>query len=360
MGENRYAVILAGGRGERFWPLSRAARPKQLLALVGERPLLAQAVERLAGLVPAERVLVITNIDLVDASRAAVPELPAENIIGEPVGRDTAPAVALAAALIKARDPNGVFAILTADHIMGDLPRFRETIAAGMDIAETGESLVTIGIKPDEPSTGFGYIEQGDAFKTVRGIPFNRVQRFVEKPDRATAESYLASGRYAWNSGMFIWSVAAIQQALLQHHPELGALIDEWAVAASTSSFASQLATSYEAVRKISIDYAVMEKAKNIVVAAGTFAWDDVGSWPALERHFPADGGGNVLIGDAAEVRSKHNIVYSQDRLTALVGVEDLIVVQADDATLVCHRNHAQDIKELLAKLRAAGRAEVL
>ncbi len=360
MANNRYAVILAGGRGERFWPLSRAARPKQLLALVGNRPLLAQAVERLDGLVPPERVLVLTNADLVKASREAAPELPANNIIGEPVGRDTAPAVALATALVKARDPNGIFAILTADHVMGDLPQFRETLAAGMDIAESGDYLVTIGIKPNEPSTGFGYIEQGDDFKTVRGIPFKRVRRFVEKPDRATAESYLASGRFAWNSGMFVWSVPSIQSALQKHHPELGAQIDAWAQMSKQPDFEKQLAESFGVVRKISIDYAVMEKADNIVVAAGTFAWDDVGAWPALERHFPADVDNNVFIGDVTGVSSAHNIVYSQGRLTGVVGVKDLIVVQAEDATLVCHRDQAQNIKELLAKLRAAGRTEVL
>lgn len=360
MGSNRYAVILAGGRGERFWPLSRAARPKQLLALVGNRPLLAQAGERLDGLVPPERVLVLTNADLVEATRRAAPELPAENIFGEPVGRDTAPAVALATALVKARDPNGVFAILTADHIMGDLPRYRETLAAGMDIAGGGEHLITIGIKPTEPSTGYGYIEQGDSFSTTRGIEFRKVRRFVEKPDRATAESYLASGSYAWNSGMFIWSVPAIEGALLKHHPELGAKVSEWAALAKTPTFQEELAKSFPNVKKISIDYAVMEKADNIVVATGTFAWDDVGSWPALERHFPADTNDNILIGDATEVHSQANIVYSQNRLTALVGVKDLIIVQAEDATLVCHRDHAQEIKALLAKLRETGRTEVL
>ncbi|MBW7909346.1 MAG: mannose-1-phosphate guanyltransferase [Kiritimatiellae bacterium] len=311
-------------------------------------------------MVPPERVLVLTNADLVQASREAAPELPPANIIGEPVGRDTAPAVALATALVKARDPKGVFAILTADHVMGDLPHFRETLAAGMDIAESGDYLVTIGIQPNEPSTGFGYIEQGDDFSTVRGIPFKRVRRFVEKPDRATAESYLASGRFAWNSGMFVWSVASIQSALQKYHPELGSKIDEWALAAVQPNFAELLAQSFATVRKISIDYAVMEKADNIVVAAGTFAWDDVGSWPALERHFPADSAQNVLIGDATAVASAQNIVYSQGRLTALVGVKDFIVVQAEDATLVCHRDHAQNIKELLAKLREAGRTEVL
>lgn len=357
---HRYAVILAGGRGERFWPLSRARRPKQLLALVGDKPLLAQAVERLAGLVPPERVLVLTNADLVDASREAVPALPPENIFGEPAGRDTAPAVALAAALVKARDPNGVFAILTADHVMGDLPRFRDTLAAGMDVAESGDWLITIGIKPDEPSTGFGYIEQGDAFSAAKGISFKRVKRFVEKPDRATAEAYLASGRYAWNSGMFIWSVASIERALVKHHPELGRCVGEWAAIARQPDFTRRLKDTFEPLRKISIDYAVMEKADNILVAEGTFAWDDVGSWPALERHFPADAEGNVGIGDVSAVRSQRNIVFAQGRLTALVGVQDLIVVQAEDVTLVCHRDHAQNIKELLAQLRANGRTEVL
>lgn len=360
MENSRYAVILAGGRGERFWPLSRAARPKQLLALVGNRPLLAQAVERLEGLVPPERVLVLTNADLVEATRKAAPELPPENIFGEPVGRDTAPAVALATALVKARDPKGVFAILTADHIMGDLPRFRATLAAAMDIAKDGQHLVTIGIKPTEPSTGYGYIEQGDAFEAARGIEFRKVKRFVEKPDRATAESYLSSGRYAWNSGMFIWSVPAIESALLKYQPELGAKVGEWAAAARAPTFSDELAKSFPEVTKISIDYAVMEKADNIIVATGTFAWDDVGSWPALERHFPADADGNVLIGDAVGVDTHSNIVFSQGRLTALVGVKDLIVVQSEDATLVCHRDEAQNIKALLAKLRAAGRTEVL
>ncbi len=355
-----YAVILAGGRGERFWPLSRARRPKQLLSLVGDEPLLAQAVHRLDGLIPPERVLIITNADLVEATRRAAPDVPPGNIVGEPVGRDTAPAVALAAALVKARDPNAAFAILTADHVMGDLPRFRKTLEAGLRLAAAGDHLVTIGIKPHEPSTGFGYIEQGEPQPDVDGIRVHSARRFVEKPDRATAEAYLASGRYAWNSGMFIWSVAAIERALVRHAPALGALVERMAAAARGPGFDSFLAAAYAAVSKISIDYAVMEKAANILVIEGAFAWDDVGSWPALERHFPADEQRNVMIGDAAAVHARGNIVYAKDRLTALVGVSDLIVVQAEDATLVCHRDHAQQIKELLAGLRARGRDEVL
>lgn len=360
MMSSRYAVILAGGRGERFWPMSRIARPKQLLALVGDKPLVAQAVERLEGLVPPERVLILTNADLVNATRAAVPNLPASNVIGEPVGRDTAPAVALATALVKARDPQAVFAILTADHVMGDLPLFRKTIAAGMEAAASSPVLVTIGIKPHEPSTGFGYIEMGDIVGSFGGVVFNRAVRFVEKPNRATAEQYVASGRYVWNSGMFIWSVPTIEAALKAHQPELGARVDEWSHLAGRADFMDRLTESFSAVKKISIDYAVMEKADNILVTEGTFAWDDVGAWPALERHFPSDASGNVKIGDVAVVNSARNIVLSHGRLTALVGVEDAIVVQTEDVTLVCKREHAQDIKALLAQLRDAGRHEVL
>lgn len=360
MSEGRYAVILAGGRGERFWPLSRAQRPKQLLSLVGETSLLAQAAERLAGLVPADRIYVITNADLVEASRRAAPALPPQNIVGEPVGRDTAPAVALATALIQARDPGAVFAVLTADHVIGDLPLFQSTLREGMAIAATGPHLVTIGIAPTEPSTGYGYIERADPIAERDGIRFFQAKRFVEKPDRATAEQYLAGGRYLWNSGMFIWSVASIRAAFAAHRPALAAFVDDLAAGVGQPGFDDRVAKAYASVEKISIDYAVMEKAQNFVVAEGRFAWDDVGSWTALANHFPADDAGNVVVGACAAHDAAGNIVYSRDRLTALVGVEGLVVVQADGVTLVCRRESAQDIKKLIEQLRASGRTEVL
>lgn len=360
MSEHGYAVILAGGRGERFWPLSRARRPKQLLSLVGERSLLAQAVERLQGLIPPDRILIITNADLVEASRAAVPEVPAAHVIGEPVGRDTAAAVALGAALVKARDPAGVFAVLTADHVIGDLPLFRATIEEAMAWAAAKPDLLTIGLAPREPSTAYGYIEREDLLATRREVRLFKAVRFVEKPRREVAEEYLRSGRYLWNSGMFIWSVAAIQAAFRAHRPALAALVDTLSAAAGTRDFDACLAASYAGLEKISIDYAVMEKARNIVVAEGRFAWDDVGSWTALENHFPADGAGNVVVGEGVSFAARHNIIYSRDRLTALVGVDDLIVVQAEGVTLVCRRERAQDIKQLLEQIRAEQRNEVL
>ena len=350
-----YAVILAGGRGERFWPASTAKRPKQLLSLVAEKALLAQAVDRLEGLIPHERVLVVTNQDLVEATRAAAPYLPPLNVVGEPVGRDTAPAVALATALVKARDPQGVFCILTADHVIGNLDVFQATLNDALGIAAKQDVLITIGIQPTEPATGYGYIQLGDVVETGTGTSFSKASRFVEKPNLATAESYVAGGDYVWNSGMFIWSVASIEKALLAFRPAIGAIIDVISEAAKSGKLDATLAAMFGAVEKISIDYAVMEKAGNIIAARGTFAWDDVGSWTAIENHFPKDDHGNTLVGSCETIDASGNIVYSRDRLTTLLGVSNLIVVQSDGVTLVCPRERAQDIKQMVVKLRAAG-----
>ena len=351
----RYAVIMAGGKGERFWPLSTSRRPKQLLALVGDKPLIAQAVERLHNLVPPENIFVVTNADLVSATQAAAPQLPPQNIVGEPVGRDTAAAVACGGALVKARDENGVFAVLTADQVMGDLDIFAATIEGGMDLAEAHDILVTIGIKPSYPSTGFGYIESGDGFETVRGIEFRKAERFVEKPDVTTASAYVESGRFFWNSGMFIWSVPALEKAFAEYCPEMRDLMDTLAGYARDGRIVEGMDATYPALGKISVDYALMEKAGNIVMACGTFAWDDVGSWPALESHFPQDEAGNTLVGTVESLDASNNIVLSSGRLTALIGVRDLIVVQADGVTLVCPKDRAQEIKRMVLALREKG-----
>lgn len=358
--DRMYAVILAGGRGERFWPLSRTQRPKQLLSLVGDATLLAQAVDRLEGLIPPERVYVITNQDLVEASRAAAPQLPPENIIGEPVGRDTAAAAALGAALVKAKDPDASFCILTADHVIGDLDIYRNTLKQSLLLAQQRDVLITIGIQPTEASTGYGYIEAADVDAEIEAVTFLKAIRFVEKPDAETAQTYLESGRFCWNSGMFIWSVRAIENALERHRPPLKSLIDDLTPVAHTSAFSDALRDAYADLEKISIDYALMEKADNILMVRGTFAWDDVGAWPALENHFESDAKGNVSIGDSETVDANQNIVYSKGRLTALIGVSDLIVVQADDATLICPRDRAQDVKKLVEKLKQADKKQWL
>jgi mannose-1-phosphate guanylyltransferase len=361
MKDNRYAVIMAGGRGERFWPLSTIKRPKQVLSLVGGRPMLAQAVERLAGFIPPERVIVITNASLVDVSREAAPELPAENIIGEPFGRDTAAACALAAAIVKARCPNGSFCILTADHVMKDVPLFQQTLAAGFEQAESAEKLVTIGITPTFPSTGFGYIECGDALDDSSAIDFFKAERFVEKPDAETAQQYMNAGNFFWNSGMFIWSADSLMNALKKYQPQLLAMAQAMQPVVDTSEFDSKLEEEYGKLEKISIDYAIMEKADNIVTAAGNFGWYDVGSWPALEDHFDKDDSGNVVVGDGKLLDSGNNVVVSDGRLTALIGVSDLVVVQSKNATLICPKDRAQDVKKMVQLLDADGQhGEVL
>ena len=350
---NRYAVIMAGGKGERFWPLSTSKRPKQLLSLVGDKTLLAQSADRLEGLIDPENVFVLTNKDLVEAAREAAPNIPPENIIGEPVGRDTAPAVALGTALIKARDPKGVFCVLTADHVIGDLDLFKQTLADAMELAEQNDMLLTIGIQPSEPSTGFGYIESGDRLDHAGEIEFRHAKRFVEKPDGATAQTYVDSGRYFWNSGMFVWSVASVEKAFSNQRPQLSDFIQTITVAVKAGTLESTLDSLFSDLEKISIDYAIMEGATNIVMAKGVFSWDDVGAWPALENHFEKDAGGNVIVGDGATYDSNGNIIVSRDRLTGVVGLKDVIVVQAEGVTLVCPKDRAQDIKKLVEQLKA-------
>jgi len=281
--------------------------------------------------------------------------VPPENIVGEPVGRDTAAAVACGGALVRARDENGVFAVLTADQVMGDLDIFSATVRGGMDLAGQHDILVTIGIKPTYPSTGFGYIESGDRFETLQGVEFRKAERFVEKPDVSTASAYVESGRFFWNSGMFIWSVKSLEKAFAAHCPQMRDLMDTLTGYAREGRITEGMEAAYPSLGRISVDYALMEKAGNIVMACGTFAWDDVGSWPALESHFAQDDAGNTHIGTVESLETSGNIVLSSDRLTALIGVQDLIVVQAEGVTLVCSKDRAQEIKRMVLALREKG-----
>lgn len=354
MSEN-YVVIMAGGRGERFWPESRLNRPKHLLPIVGEHPMLRQTLDRIKGLVPDSRILVLTNVDQVTAIREMCPELPAENIVAEPVGRDTAPAVGLAALLVEQRNVDGVFAILPSDHVVHDAAGFRRVLSKAFELAAMGDHLVTIGIEATHPATGYGYIEKGVELRDADGKGMgNKVEQFVEKPDLETAKAYVESGRFLWNAGMFVWSVQSIHAAMALHHPSLAnglGRIRE--MVCGGKMLEEALASEYPELDRISIDYAVMEKASNTVVIPSEFDWDDVGEWPAIERHSVKDASGNLLRGLALALDSQNNIVYNDgDRVTALLGVEDLIVVHTADATLVCPRSKAQEIKRVLKELR--------
>jgi len=351
----QYAVIMAGGRGERFWPMSTSKRPKQLLDLVGDKPLIAESVDRVKAVIPPERVYVITNQDLVEATCEALPDLPAENIIGEPMGRDTAAAVALGCALVEANSPDAVFAVLTADHVMGDLPIFERTLQDAMSFAANEDVLITMGITPTHPDTGFGYIRVAEPRDVPGESTFFDVKKFEEKPDLARARSFVDSGECYWNSGMFIWSVASVRNALTKFCPPLTRMMDVVMPTIGTESFAETLMKEYENLSKISVDYALMEKANNIVMAVGEFKWDDVGSWPAIVNHFEQDEHHNTRIGTTELLNSSGNIVYSRDRLTACLGVEELIIVQADGVTLVCAKEQAQNIKQLVKALHERG-----
>jgi mannose-1-phosphate guanylyltransferase len=317
--------------------------------------MLAQAVERLKGFIPPERILIITSAALVDVSREAVPELPPANVIGEPCGRDTAAACALGAAVVKARCAGGTFCILTADHVIKRIDRFLQILEHGFRVAERGDALVTIGIKPVFPSTGFGYIDCGEVLDDG-DVRVYKARRFVEKPDAQTADAYLQSGHYLWNSGMFIWKADTLLAALAQYEKPVHAMACAMLPVVDTPAFAASLTAEYNRLGRISIDYAVMEKAPNIVTASGDFEWYDVGSWPALEDHFEKDADGNVIIGEGAMLDSSGNVVVSGNRLTALIGVNDLVVVHAEKATLICPKSRAQDVKQMVQQLAGNAR----
>lgn len=352
MEKSTYAVIMAGGSGERFWPMSTPERPKQFVSLFGGKPLLRHAVERLDGLVPPERIFVVTAANLVEASRDACPALPPGNVVGEPCRRDTAAATALACGLVAARDPEAVVLLLTADQLMDSIPVFRRTLADAAGVAASSDSIVTIGIEPTFPATGYGYIECAETLPTGTVTLFCRTRRFVEKPDAARAAEYLARGGFYWNSGMFAWSVRTMARAIAEFAPALAPLLSLPSEASSPEALDAALAAIYPGLVKISIDYAVMEKHRNVLMARGTFGWDDVGSWPSLEKHFPQDACGNTLIGNATTLDSHRNIAVSENgHRIALLGVDDLVVVEVPGTTLVCHKSRAQDLKKLLASV---------
>jgi mannose-1-phosphate guanylyltransferase len=351
--KERYVVIMAGGRGERFWPQSRLARPKHLLPIVGEQPMLTQTIERLGTLVPPERVLVITNVEQAGAVREVCPMLPPANVIAEPVGRDTAAAVGLATLLVKHRDPTAAFAMLPADAVIHDAAGFQHILEAAFAAAEAEDALVTVGIKPTYPATGYGYIQKAEAVGEAAGESVFRVAQFREKPDAATARTYLDSGAYYWNAGMFFWRVPVISDCFARFTPSLWkALRAIEAGLVAGEALDGLLAAHYPSLEKISVDYAIMEKAEAVRVLESAFDWDDVGEWPAVARHYPADARGNVVRGSGLMQDAAGNIVLSDSGHTvALIGVEDLIVVHTADATLVCRKDRAQDIKHLVKQL---------
>jgi len=345
-----YVVVMAGGKGERFWPQSRLSHPKQLLRLIGNLTLIEQTVERFDGVVPPENIIIITNRDYVAPMQSLLPKLPPENIVGEPMGRDTGPCNALAAALVKAKSgrDDAVMVMLPSDHVIRDTAALLDVLLASVKMASS-DKMVTIGVNPTFPSTGYGYIQCGAQVPSADHVRFFKSLGFKEKPDVETAEKFLAEKCYRWNSGMFVWSYRTIYSAFKKFAPELATLTDTLGQAASAGRLDAELATEYEKAPKISIDYAVMEKVDNILVAECTFDWDDVGSWTALRNQIRPEENNNIVRGLHEGIGTSDCIVVGDAKhLIATVDVQDLIIVHTDDATLICNVRSAQKIKELV------------
>src|SRR6266498_503832 len=342
-----YALILAGGSGERFWPLSRRARPKQLLRLVSE-----ETLARLEGFVPQERILILTNAEQESAVRKLLGNFPKENIVAEPAKRDTAAAVALGTGWVAARDHAAIMVVLPADHVIVNRKAFQETLALAADAAEETSGLVTIGIKPSWACPGFGYIEQGKPVR-LRKRPdidsIHRVLRFREKPNLDLAESFLRKGNFRWNAGMFVWSVPTVLREFNRHAPELADFISQ---VRAPENFENALRERFSKLPRISFDYAIMEKADRVLVLEASFDWDDIGSWRAVANYFEKDKNGNAANHSITALDSSNNIVFEEDgTAVALLGVHDLIVVRTPDALLICHRHEAERIKDLIGKI---------
>jgi len=350
---HHYALILAGGSGTRFWPLSRNARPKQLLNLFGQATLLNQTIDRLEGLIPKENILILTNTLQEQAVREVASQLPAENIFAEPAKRDTAPAVALGVGLIAARDPDAIIMVLPSDQLIQDTASYQSVMRDAMSTAAHNAALVTIGIKPTWACPAYGYIERGAEAHTggpeTQHQPYE-VSRFREKPDPELAETFLAQGNFAWNAGMFIWSAKTVIDELTEHTPELAEFIAQIAAADDIKEFVNG---RFPELTPISIDYALMEKASRVLNIEASFDWDDVGSWISVAKYLDTQGENNQTNTEIAEIGSENNIVFNArpESKVALLGVDDLIVVQTEDALLIANRHQADDIKNLGAQL---------
>lgn len=350
------AVIMAGGRGERFWPKSRNNRPKQFLSLTSDgETMIQKTVKRLSPLVSAEDIFIVTNAAYADLVNDQLPDVPRENILCEPCARNTAPCIAFAAAIIQKKYGDAMMLVLPSDHLIGYENIYIKTLQTAIRTAEEENNLVTIGITPAYPETGYGYInfgkEAGDAYE---------VERFVEKPDLPTAKKYLASGKYLWNSGMFVWKASAIMYNMKQFMPEIHDGAVRIGDSYGTDSYEETLIKEFTAFTSESVDFGIMEKASDIYTIPGSFGWDDVGSWLAVERINETDDKKNYFDGDVIAVDSERTTVCGGKRLVATIGTRDIVIVDTDDVLLVCSKNNTQDVKKVIAQLKEHGRNDLV
>ena len=350
-----WAIIMAGGSGTRLWPLSREKHPKQSLKLVGNWTMFQHAVYRLEPLFPIDRILVVTRVEYRALLHEQVPQLPDENFILEPEGRGTAPAIGLAAVHLMQRDPNAVMAVLTADHYIENTGLFLEVLKAAETCAGNGY-LVTLGIRPTSPSTGYGYIEQDQFLEQVDRIAVYQVHRFIEKPDQDTAFQMVTQGGYSWNSGMFIWQVSRIMHEFEKHMPDLSQALTRIAQCARTTDYPQNLSQIWRQVKKETIDYGVMEKTNQIAVIPVSIGWVDVGSWTSLDQLHMPDAKGNVWTAPHVAIDTQNTIAVSDcQKLIATIGVEELIIIDSQDALLVCAKSREQEVKTVVSQLQCEG-----
>lgn len=354
------ALIMAGGRGERFWPRSRKNSPKQFLSLTdSEHTMIQSTVDRIRKLVDPQDIYIATNLAYRELAIAQLPDVPPENILCEPAAKNTAPCIGWGAEVIRKKYGDAMMLVLPSDHLIMQPHLFRSVLRSAMKVAEETDSLVTLGISPTSPDTGYGYIQYDPEAHSDYMSAF-RVRRFVEKPDAEKARQYLASGEYLWNSGMFIWKASSILREMEKHLPENYALLQEIGQATGQPDEEQTVKNAFSRMQSISIDYGVMERAENVYVLPASFGWDDVGSWLAVERMNPVNDDGNVIQGDVVSVNTNRCIVQGGNRTIAMVGMEDTIVVDTKDALLVCAKDSAGEIKKVLEVLRAVNRTELL
>lgn len=346
-------VIMAGGKGERFWPKSRLSQPKQFTDLTGDGNMLYLTYKRVLNFVEPERVFVVTGAEYKDITQHSLPQINEDNIIIEPEGRNTAPCIGLAAIVLEKRYPGSTMIVLPADHLVKDEEAFIKSLKTAVELAESTGGLVTLGIKPTRPETGYGYLKTGKPAVKGNGDKALRVDRFVEKPDPETAAKFLLDGSYLWNAGIFIWQVSVILEEFKRHLPEMHADLVKIKESIGTGRFGEVLSEVYPGMQKVSIDYGIMEKAGQVYTVSGAFDWDDVGTWKALERVFGTDENGNLLRGNVVSLGTTNTIVDAGNRLVALIGLEDLVVVDTEDITFVCHKNQTDQVRELLNEIRS-------
>jgi mannose-1-phosphate guanylyltransferase len=351
--DNLFIVIMAGGRGTRFWPESRSHHPKQFLRIVGEESMIRQTYNRVAGVTSPEQIFVVAGENLASLVREHLPEIPTENVLLEPVGRNTAPCTAWASAIIDQRNPHAVIAILASDHAIQPMDAFQAQLHAAASLAQDTDKIVTLGIPPDRPETGYGYLQMGQTLGEIDDLTYSEVIRFIEKPDRLSAERYLQEGGYLWNSGMFVFSAAKMLKEMDLHQPEIMEGILEITESGSDHRIIRKV---FEELPSVSIDVGVMERTRGILGMPVNFDWSDVGSWQSLYEHIPADEEGNHREGECVFQSCKRVLGWSRDRLIVGIGLEDVIIVETHDAILVCRKDMAQhvgDITKLMERSNA-------